>query len=211
MRIIIFTKNKVRVMLKSVKRIISTAVAVSVFIVFKFFFSFTFLASAISACLALIVARIVLSIFKKKNLEIYQTNSDLLSVYNSVRGLIYRTNNDDIRKKGEAVVSVAGKIVSAINKKGRDKGEVNVLQFVEYLDKIKAVLENYIQLAALDKGASNESTQKTLSLLDVALDTFNNFYDNMQTDDIKDLNRKINIAQKTMELDNSLRNGDRDL
>ncbi len=198
-------------MLKSVKRIISTAVAVSVFIVFKFFFSFTFLASAISACLALIVARIVLSIFKKKNLEIYQTNSDLLSVYNSVRGLIYRTNNDDIRKKGEAVVSVAGKIVSAINKKGRDKGEVNVLQFVEYLDKIKAVLENYIQLAALDKGASNESTQKTLSLLDVALDTFNNFYDNMQTDDIKDLNRKINIAQKTMELDNSLRNGDRDL
>lgn len=198
-------------MLKSVKRIISTAVAVSVFIVFKFFFSFTFLASVISACLALIVARIVLSIFKKKNLEIYQTNSDLLSVYNSVRGLIYRTNNDDIRKKGEAVVSVAGKIVSAINKKGRDKGEVNVLQFVEYLDKIKAVLENYIQLAALDKGASNESTQKTLSLLDVALDTFNNFYDNMQTDDIKDLNRKINIAQKTMELDNSLRNGDRDL
>ncbi len=198
-------------MLKSVKRIVSTAVAVSVFIVFKFFFSFTFLASVISACLALIVARIVLSIFKKKNLEIYQTNSDLLSVYNSVRGLIYRTNNDDIRKKGEAVVSVAGKIVSAINKKGRDKGEVNVLQFVEYLDKIKAVLENYIQLAALDKGASNESTQKTLSLLDVALDTFNNFYDNMQTDDIKDLNRKINIAQKTMELDNSLRNGDRDL
>lgn len=198
-------------MLKSVKRIISTAVAVSVFIVFKFFFSFTFLASAISACLALIVARIVLSIFKKKNLEIYQTNSDLLSVYNSVRGLIYRTNNDDIRKKGEAVVSVAGKIVSAINKKGRDKGEVNVLQFVEYLDKIKAVLENYIQLAALDKGASNESTQKTLSLLDVALDTFNNFYDNMQIDDIKDLNRKINIAQKTMELDNSLRNGDKDL
>lgn len=198
-------------MLKSVKRIISTAVAVSVFIVFKFFFSFTFLASAISACLALIVARIVLSIFKKKNLEIYQTNSDLLSVYNSVRGLIYRTNNDDIRKKGEAVVSVAGKIVSAINKKGRDKGEVNVLQFVEYLDKIKAVLENYIQLAALDKGASNESSQKTLSLLDVALDTFNNFYDNMQIDDIKDLNRKINIAQKTMELDNSLRNGDKDL
>lgn len=211
MRIIIFTKNKVRIMLKSVKRIISTAVAVSVFIVFKFFFSFTFLASAISACLALIVARIVLSIFKKKNLEIYQTNSDLLSVYNSVRGLIYRTNNDDIRKKGEAVVSVAGKIVSAINKKGRDKGEVNVLQFVEYLDKIKAVLENYIQLAALDKGASNESSQKTLSLLDVALDTFNNFYDNMQIDDIKDLNRKINIAQKTMELDNSLRNGDKDL
>jgi len=198
-------------MSKLSKRIISTAVAVSVFIIVKFLLGFSFLASAISACLALVIARIALSLFKKKSLEIYQTNSDLLSAYNSVRGLIYRTNNDDIRIKGEAVVSVAGKIVSAINKKGRDQGEVNVLQFVEYLDKIKAVLDNYIQLATLDKGASGESTQKTLSLLDVALDTFNNFYENMQSEDIKDLNRKINIAQKTMELDNSLRNNQKDL
>lgn len=198
-------------MSKSVKRIISVAGAVSVFIIFKFLLGFSFLASAISACLTLIIARIALSLFKKKSLDIYRTNSNLLSKYNSVRGLIYRTNNDDIRKKGEAVVSVAGKIVSAINKKSIDQTDVTVLQFVEYLDKIKAVLDNYIQLASLDKGASSESTQKTLSLLDLALDTFNNFYDNMQSDDIKDLNRKINIAQKTMELDNSLRNNDKDL
>jgi len=161
--------------------------------------------------LALIVTGVVLSRFKKKSHGIYQTNSDLLSGYNAIRGLIYRTNSDDIRKKGEEVVAVAGKIVSAINKKNIDHNDVNVLQFVDYLDKIKAVLNNYIQLAALDKGASNESTQKTLSLLEVALETFNNYYENMQNEDIQDLNRKINIAQKTMELDNSLRNSEKEL
>ncbi|HNZ28253.1 MAG TPA: hypothetical protein PKK13_13595 [Spirochaetota bacterium] len=198
-------------MSKSIKVIIFVVEAISIFIVFRFFLGFASFVSAIFACLALIVTGIVLSRFKKKSPGIYQTNSDLLSGYNAIRGLIYRTNSDDIRKEGEEVVAVAGKIVSAINKKNIDHNDVNVLQFVDYLDKIKAVLNNYIQLAALDKGASNESTQKTLSLLEVALETFNNYYENMQNEDIQDLNRKINIAQKTMELDNSLRNSEKDL
>nr|HPK62473.1 hypothetical protein [Spirochaetota bacterium] len=181
-------------MSKSIKIIIFVVGAISVFVVFRFFLGFAFFVSAIFACLALIVTGVVLSRFKKKSHGIYQTNSDLLSGYNAIRGLIYRTNSDDIRKKGEEVVAVAGKIVSAINKKNIDHNDVNVLQFVDYLDKIKAVLNNYIQLAALDKGASNESTQKTLSLLEVALETFNNYYENMQNEDIQDLNRKINIA-----------------
>lgn len=125
---------------------------------------------------------------------------------NRLRSLTFRLQSDSIRKKGEKLTDISRDLFNIFKQKNDSNYEVEIEKFYNYFDKATTIMQTYITINKTNKEKGDEILKKIDSLFDIIIKVISQYMEGLTGNQLDELQKQINIAEKTAELDHYLQN-----